>query len=70
MMPVGPLMIEHRHFFLPIMDYFSEGEKDAMLNEEYEFDRVLIHDIYRVYVTKEEEQVFSENKGGADESKG
>jgi aminoglycoside phosphotransferase family enzyme len=52
------------------MDYFTQEEKDAMLHEEYKFNRVLIHDLYREYVTKEEEQVFSENKGGADESKG
>jgi hemerythrin-like domain-containing protein len=45
---------EDRHFFLPIMDYFSKEEKDAMLNEEYEFDRDLIHQIYRDCVTKAE----------------
>jgi hemerythrin-like domain-containing protein len=61
---------EDRHFFIPIMDYFSKEEKDAMLNEEYEFDRVLIHEIYRGKVTKAEEYVFSANKGGAHESKG
>jgi hemerythrin-like domain-containing protein len=49
---------EDRHFFLPVMDYFSKDEKDAMLDEEYEFDRVLIHEIYRDYVTKEEEHIF------------
>lgn len=48
---------EDRHFFIPIMDYFSKEEKDAMLNEEYDFDRVLIHDIYRDYVTKAEEHM-------------
>jgi hemerythrin-like domain-containing protein len=45
---------EDRHFFLPSMDYFTEEEKDAMLDEEYEFDRILIHDIYREYVAKQE----------------
>jgi len=48
---------EDRHFFIPVMDYFSEEEKDAMLNEEYEFDRDLIHEIYRDYVTRAEEHV-------------
>jgi len=48
---------EDRHFFLPIMDYFSTEEKDAMLNEEYEFDRVLLHEIYRGKVKKAEEQL-------------
>lgn len=61
---------EDRHFFLPIMDYFSKEEKADMLNEEYEFDRVLIHDIYRDRVMKEEESVYSVHKGGTDESKG
>ncbi|MFW6115125.1 MAG: hemerythrin domain-containing protein, partial [Thermodesulfobacteriota bacterium] len=48
---------EDRHFFLPIMEYFSKEEKDAMLKEEYEFDRILIHDLYRDYVTKEEQRL-------------
>jgi len=59
---------EDWHFFLPIMDYFSKEEKAAMLNEEYEFDRVL--GIYRDRVMKEEESVSSVHKGGTDESKG
>lgn len=48
---------EDRHFFIPIMDYFSKEEKDAMLNEEYEFDRVLIHEKYRDSVRQAEEHV-------------
>jgi len=48
---------EDRHFFLPIMDYFNKEEKDGMLNEEYEFDRVLIHEIYRDSVKKEEKRL-------------
>jgi len=46
---------EDRHFFIPVMDYFSKEQKDAMLEEENEFDRVLIHDIYRDKVKKGEE---------------
>jgi hemerythrin-like domain-containing protein len=45
---------EDRHFFLPAMHYFSQEEKHAMLYEEYEFDRRLIHDIYRECVTKQD----------------
>ena len=45
---------EDRHFFLSVMHYFSQEEKHAMLDEEYEFDRLLIHDIYRECVTKQE----------------
>jgi hemerythrin-like domain-containing protein len=37
---------EDKHFFMPVMGYFTESEKDAMLQEEYEFDRKLIHDKY------------------------
>jgi len=38
---------EDRHFFIPCMDYFTEAEKEAMLKEEWEFDRSLIHEKYR-----------------------
>jgi hemerythrin-like domain-containing protein len=38
---------EDRHFFLPVMTYFSFEEKEAMLQEEYEFDKMLIHQIYK-----------------------
>jgi len=38
---------EDRHFFIPCMDYFMEAEKDAMLKEEWEFDKSLIHEKYR-----------------------
>jgi hemerythrin-like domain-containing protein len=45
---------EDRHFFLPCMEYFSREEKDAMLAQEYEFDRNLIHQIYKEKVTTAE----------------
>lgn len=34
-------------FFLPVMDYFEKAEKDKLLEAEREFDRCLIHAIYR-----------------------
>ncbi|MDD4956015.1 MAG: hemerythrin domain-containing protein [Candidatus Omnitrophica bacterium] len=37
---------EDKHFFLPCMDYFTDVEKDAMLNEMWEFDRKMIHEKY------------------------
>jgi hemerythrin-like domain-containing protein len=37
---------EDKHFFLPIMRYFSQEEKDAMLKEGFEFDQNLIHQKY------------------------
>lgn len=41
---------EDRHFFLPCMRYFTQDEKDAMLQEEYDFDRNLVHKKYRAIV--------------------
>ncbi|MBU0580081.1 MAG: hemerythrin domain-containing protein [Candidatus Margulisbacteria bacterium] len=41
---------EDKHFFLPVMDYFLDDEKDAMLNEGNEFDRKLIHTKYKEIV--------------------
>lgn len=38
---------EDRHFFLPCMNYFTSEEKEAMLKEEWEFDKNLIHRIYK-----------------------
>lgn len=34
---------EDRHFFLPIMGYFSQEEKEAMIREGYESDSRLFH---------------------------
>jgi hemerythrin-like domain-containing protein len=41
---------EDRHFFYPILDYFSADEQDAMLREFSEFDRRMIHEKYRKVV--------------------
>jgi hemerythrin-like domain-containing protein len=37
---------EDKNFFIPIMDYFSPEEKDAMIREGYELDSRLIHQEY------------------------
>jgi hemerythrin-like domain-containing protein len=37
---------EDKHFFFPLLDYFSKDEQDAMLIEFWEFDRKMIHDKY------------------------
>lgn len=37
---------EDRHFFIPVMDYFSRGEKEAMIREGYESDSQLLHQEY------------------------
>ena len=38
---------EDKGFFIPCMAHFSQDEKDLMLKEELEFDRNLIHEIYK-----------------------
>jgi hemerythrin-like domain-containing protein len=38
---------EDRHFFMPVMAYLSKQEQGSMLEEFYDFDRNLIHAIYR-----------------------
>jgi hemerythrin-like domain-containing protein len=41
---------EDQHFFYPILDYFNKQEQDAMLEEFWEFDRMLIHEKYQKIV--------------------
>ena len=50
---------EDKHFFLPIMNYFSPEEKEAMLKEEWEFDKNLIHLIYKNKVAEVENRLVS-----------
>lgn len=38
---------EDKSIFLPAMDYLSDEEKASMIDAEGEFDRQLIHRIYR-----------------------
>jgi hemerythrin-like domain-containing protein len=45
---------EDKHFFLPVMGYFSKEEKDSMLREGFEFDQSLIHDKYKQIVEQSE----------------
>ena len=39
--------LEDRHFFIPVMDYFTEDEQQKMVGEFFEFDRNIIHNKYR-----------------------
>ncbi|MHB8910519.1 MAG: hemerythrin domain-containing protein [Syntrophales bacterium] len=41
---------EDKHFFFPILDYFSVEEQERMLEEFREFDRGMIHEKYRKVV--------------------
>ena len=46
---------EDKRYFLPVMRYFSEEEKQAMLQEGFAFDQSLIHEKYRKVVEQAEE---------------
>ena len=50
---------EDKHFFRPVMDYFTQEERDKMLEEGFEFDQRLIHEKYRSVV--EEAELHSKN---------
>ncbi|MBN2155443.1 MAG: hemerythrin domain-containing protein [Candidatus Lokiarchaeota archaeon] len=45
---------EDKHFFIPIMKYFSKNEQDTMLEEGRVFDRKMIHKKYRNLVMEYE----------------
>lgn len=38
---------EDKHFFLPCIGYFTPEEKDSMLKEGWEYDKNLIHELYK-----------------------
>jgi len=47
---------EDKVFFKSAMKYFNMTEKDAMLKEEYEFDRNFIHVVYKNIVSRTEQE--------------
>ena len=47
---------EDKHFFFPILDYFTTWEQDAMLQEFREFDQKMIHEKYRQVVEQYEKE--------------
>jgi len=49
------ILKEDKHFFILVMDYFSEEEQEKMLEEFWDFDKELIHEKY--------EKVINELKG-------
>jgi hemerythrin-like domain-containing protein len=49
---------EDKHFFIPVMNYFSQPEQESMLEEEREFDRNIIHEIYTAKIN-EIKRIFS-----------
>ncbi len=48
---------EDKHFFMPVMQYFSEQEKADMLKQGYAFDQTLIHEKYKNLVEVAEREV-------------
>jgi hemerythrin-like domain-containing protein len=38
---------EDKNFFIPVMKYFTDDEKDNMLQEFWSFDKTLIHEKYK-----------------------
>ncbi len=50
---------EDKHFFIPCMDYFTEAERQAILGEEWEFDKNLIHEKYKNMVIAVEKKLTS-----------
>ncbi|MDP8222553.1 MAG: hemerythrin domain-containing protein [Candidatus Lernaella stagnicola] len=41
---------EDKHFFLPVMEHFTQAERDAILQEGFDFDAGLIHEKYKELV--------------------
>lgn len=48
------IMKEDKHFFYPCLEYFTQAEQNAMLDEFWEFDRKLIHEKYQNILTEME----------------
>jgi hemerythrin-like domain-containing protein len=47
---------EDKRFFRAVMEYFTQEERDTMLQEEFEFDQKLIHEKYKSIVVEAENQ--------------
>lgn len=47
---------EDKEFFIPVMNYLSEAEQEAMLEEMWEFDRGMIHEKYASLVERLEDE--------------
>jgi len=52
------IQMEDKHFFYPVLDYFTKEEQDAMLAEFWEFDRKLIHEKYEQIVGELERETM------------
>ncbi len=45
---------EDKHFFIPVMEYFTSEQQRDMLEEFWEFDRKMIHEKYKKIVEESE----------------
>ena len=41
------IALEDRSFFIPVMGYFSDAEQSKMTADFWEFDRKLVHELFR-----------------------
>jgi hemerythrin-like domain-containing protein len=48
----GHIQKEDRQFFIPVMEYFTQKEKDSMLMEGYASDSKLLYEIYAEKVSR------------------
>jgi hemerythrin-like domain-containing protein len=48
---------EDKHFFIPVMEYFSQNEQQKMLEKFWEFDRTMIHEKYKKTVEELEKTI-------------
>jgi hemerythrin-like domain-containing protein len=58
---------EDNHFFIPVMEYFSQEEQDALLREGQIFDRRMIHRKYNdLVIDFEKERDLTDSKQTSD----
>ncbi|MEW6594040.1 MAG: hemerythrin domain-containing protein [Thermodesulfobacteriota bacterium] len=55
---------EDRIFFPAVREYYSDEEDQALLREFWEFDRKMIHEMYRKIVEKQEAGILMERSRG------
>jgi hemerythrin-like domain-containing protein len=48
---------EDKHFFIPVMEYFTSEQQQDMLGEFWEFDRKMIHEKYKKIVEQSEKEM-------------
>jgi hemerythrin-like domain-containing protein len=49
---------EDKHFFIPVMEYFTSEQQEDMLEEYWEFDRKMIHEKYKKIVEEAEKNIL------------